>query len=78
MQSPYRNIYCIEVNTAPALSAVVDGLVEFDGREMAEHITAPALLLSGKDDIFTGTALAGEVQPCDQEFKDDGYGWRGA
>ena len=69
--------YCMAVNSPSALARVISGCMSFDGREYTKRITAPALLISGKEDRFTRAALAGEVHraiPGSQWLVMDGVG----
>jgi len=53
--------YCIQINTAPALIRAVGACLEFDIHERVSQISAPTLVLSGKEDVFTSNELAWKV-----------------
>ncbi|MCX6005942.1 MAG: alpha/beta hydrolase, partial [Chloroflexi bacterium] len=53
--------YCIQINSASALTQAVGACLGFDVHERVSQISAPALVLCGKEDVFTSNELAWKV-----------------
>lgn len=53
--------YCIQVNSAPALINAVGACLAFDIHGRVSQISAPALVLCGKEDAFISNELAWKV-----------------
>jgi 3-oxoadipate enol-lactonase len=53
--------YCIQVNSASALVNAIAACLAFDIHDRVSQISAPALVLCGKEDVFTSNELAWKV-----------------
>ncbi len=54
-------IYAVRINSAEALIRAIDACLEFDLRDSISKISAPVLILSGREDVFTRLTLAEEI-----------------
>ncbi|MGD0355181.1 MAG: alpha/beta hydrolase [Dehalococcoidia bacterium] len=53
--------YTVGINSPAALIRAVDGCLAFDVHDRVSHISAPVLILSGREDVFTPSNLAAEL-----------------
>jgi 3-oxoadipate enol-lactonase len=53
--------YCVEVNSASALINAIGACIAFDIHEKVSQVSAPSLVLCGKEDAFTSNELAWKV-----------------
>lgn len=53
--------YTVAMNSAGALTRAIDACLKFDVRNRLSGLSAPLLILSGKEDVFTRTVRAEEV-----------------
>jgi 3-oxoadipate enol-lactonase len=51
----------VQINSPAAIFRAIDACEGFDLRDKAKAIKAPALIISGKEDIFTPTYFAAEI-----------------
>jgi 3-oxoadipate enol-lactonase len=53
--------YAVGINSPTALIRAIDACLEFDVRDRVSQISAPMLIISGKEDVFTPNSLAAEI-----------------
>ena len=53
--------YAIGINSPAALIRAVDACLAFDIRDRVSQISAPVLIISGREDVFTPNNLAAEI-----------------
>lgn len=51
----------VQTNSAVAISHAIDACIDFNLKDRIDQITAPTLLISGKEDIFTPSYLAERI-----------------
>jgi 3-oxoadipate enol-lactonase len=51
----------VQINSAAAITRAIDACMNFDVRDKIGRITAPTLIISGREDIFTPSYLAEEI-----------------
>ena len=51
----------VQTNSAAAICHAIDALIDFDLNDRIDQITAPTLLISGREDVFTPSHLAERI-----------------
>jgi len=51
----------VQINCAATISRAIDACMDFNLKDRIDQITAPTLIISGKEDVFTPPYLAEKV-----------------